>query len=143
MHALLYRSRARPGLLAHDLNAIIASGEAKNPARDLTGLLLYAEMDAVPGAPGQFLQWIEGPKESVEDMYGTIESDERHTAVEVLGRGPTAELAGDAEALLDREGRVFPIWSLGMVRLSELPATLDGFLRFAGEWDGRALPRVS
>ena len=143
MHALLYRSRARPGLLAHDLNAIIASGEAKNTARGVTGLLLYAEMDAVPGAPGLFAQWIEGPEASVDSLFATVEADDRHTAVEVLGRGPTLEFAPDAEPMLDREGRLFPIWSLGMVRLDQLPATLSGFLCFASQWDGRATRRAA
>ena len=93
----------------------------------MTGLLLYAEMAAVPGAPGLFVQWIEGPEASLDALYDTIQDDDRHTDVEILGRGRTTEFASDAESMLDPEGRLFPIWSLGMVRLNQLPATLDGF----------------
>ncbi len=146
MHALLYRSRSRASrqLLARDLNDLIESAERNNPDLGITGLLLYAEMEMVPGAPGLFLQWMEGPKASVDALFETIRADPRHTDVDVLGRGPSAELASQSgESLVDPQGRLFPIWSMGMVRMSELPATLDGFLRFAQSWDGRSLTRVA
>ena len=64
MHALLYRSRARPGLLAGDLNAIIETAESRNRAIDVTGILLYGQLAIVAGAPGEFVQWIEGPEDA-------------------------------------------------------------------------------
>lgn len=146
MYALLYRSRSRAGaqFLARDLNDIIEAAERNNPDLGVTGLLLYAELEIVPGAPGSFLQWIEGPQESVESLFATIEADERHTAIQVLGRGDSSDLASRGTTVLaDHLGRLFPIWSMGMVRLSELPATLDGFLDFARTWDGRSLSRAA
>ena len=139
MHALLYRSRARAGLLASDLNDILATAQGRNHQLGVTGLLLYGELEVVPGAPGEFVQWIEGPEGAVESLYRRIQNDPRHTEVEVLGRGPVAQLAPDASAQNQApEGRLFPTWDLGLVRLSELPATLDGFLRFATSWNGQA-----
>ena len=136
MHALLYRSRSRPGLLASDLNAIIETAETRNRQLDVTGLLLYGELAVVPGAPGEFVQWMEGPEEAVEALYARIAKDERHFDPEVVARGPVAELAPRAELLGER---LFPSWSMGLVRLAELPATLSGFLEFAREWDGDVL----
>lgn len=137
MYALLYRSRARPGLLASGLNDIIDTARTRNRQLDITGLLLHGRMDALPSVPGEFVQWIEGPEESVVTLFDAIERDPRHTDIEVLGRGPSAELRDRSSATLgDGSGRLFPSWSMGLVRLSELPATLSGFLRFVREWDG-------
>ena len=138
MHAVLYRSRARPGLLAGDLNAIIDSASRRNAAMGVTGLLLYGLLQAVPGAPGEFVQWLEGDRESVEAVVERIEADGRHFDVEVLARGPLAEVA--AGAPVSAGGRLFPSWSMGLVRLAELPATAAGFLRFAATWDRQTLP---
>ena len=134
MYALLYRSRARPGLLASDLNDIIVTAETRNRQANVTGLLLYGQLTVVPGAPGEFVQWMEGSEEAVEALYADIEVDTRHFDPEVLARGPIGELQG-ANGSFASSGRLFPDWSMGLVRLSELPATLSGFLEFARDWD--------
>lgn len=137
MHALLYRSRARAGLLASDLNDIIETARTRNRQLAVTGLLLHGRMEALPGVAGEFVQWVEGPEESVESLFALIENDPRHTEVEVLARGSSASLCGRARTVpVDTDGRLFPSWSMGLVRLSELPATLSGFLGFVREWDG-------
>ena len=139
MHALLYRSRARAGLLASDLNDIVATAQARNRQLGVTGLLLYGELEVVPGAPGEFVQWIEGSQGAVDDLYGVVAGDPRHTEVEVLGRGALARLtAGVLPTTARPGGRLFADWDMGLVRLSELPATLDGFLRFATSWDAES-----
>ncbi|WP_420457024.1 BLUF domain-containing protein [Rubrivirga sp.] len=142
MHALLYRSRARPGLLASDLNDIIATAQAHNPTIGVTGLLLYGELSAIPGAPGEFVQWIEGPEDAVEALYARIENDPRHSEPSVLARGPVAELQKGSGLRLVSD-RLFSSWSMGLVRLSELPATRSGFLGFAREWDEESLPAAA
>lgn len=135
MHALLYRSRARPGLLAPDLNDILFTAQTRNPQVGVTGLLLYGELEVVPGAPGEFVQWLEGPEQAVEDLYGIIRDDPRHTEVEMLGRGA---LVATTTRSASADGRLFADWDMGLVRLAELPATLDGFVRFAASWNGHA-----
>lgn len=142
MHALLYRSRARPGLLASDLNDIIETAEARNRQLDVTGLLLYGQLAAVPGAPGEFVQWLEGEEDAVEALYAEIEQDGRHFDIEVLARGSVAALT-DGSALDLVGDRLFPSWSMGLVRLAELPATPSGFLEFARGWDGEVLARAA
>ena len=137
MHAVLYRSRERPGLLASDLNDIIGAAQTRNRALGVTGLLLRGHLEAIPGAPGEFVQWIEGPEKAVEDLFSLIEVDPRHLDVEVLARGPLDAILADShvDAALYAD-RLFPTWSMALVRLAELPATADGFLRFAADWDG-------
>jgi hypothetical protein len=94
-------------------------------------------MEALPSVAGEFVQWIEGPKEAVESLFASIQDDPRHTDVEILARGSSASLCGRAQtAPVDTDGRLFPSWSMGLVRLAELPATLSGFLGFVSEWDG-------
>ena len=136
MYALLYRSRARPGLLASGLNDIIDTARERNRQLDVTGLLLHGRMEALPSVPGEFVQWIEGPEESVEPLFALIQEDPRHTDVEVLARGPSASLRSKGRTAAETGARLFPAWSMGLVRLAELPATLTGFLGFVAEWDG-------
>lgn len=145
MYALLYRSRAQPGLLASDLNDIIETAQTQNRRLDITGLLLHGRMETLPGVAGEFVQWIEGAEAAVEALFASIENDPRHFEVEVLGRGPTASLLeGVRDAVHPgATGRLFPSWSLGLVQLAELPATLSGFLEFAATWSGDALNRAA
>lgn len=144
MHVILYRSRERPGLLASDLNDIIESAQDRNRQLDVTGLLLSGHMEVIPTAPGEFVQWIEGPEDAAESVFELIEGDPRHTDIAVLARGPLASVleTSTVETELERD-RLFPTWSMGLVRLAELPATLDGFLRFVEGWDGHALTRAA
>lgn len=137
MHALLYRSLERPGLLASDLNDIIGAAQRRNGELDVTGLLLRGHMEVIPSAPGEFVQWLEGPEESLDALFRLIDADPRHTEVEVLARGPLADVVGASHVAVG-PGRLFPSWSMGLVRLAALPATLDGFLRFAADWNGEA-----
>ena len=144
MNALLYRSRERPGLGAADLNAIIGAAEERNRRLGVTGLLLNGHMETIPGAPGEFVQWLEGPEKAVETLFGLIQDDPRHRDVEVLARGPIAEIERASYARVPaRDGRLFPAWSMGLVRLAELPATAGGFLRFAADWDGATHARAA
>ena len=129
MTAILYRSRARTGLMAPDLNAIIAASRAWNEPRGLTGLLVYGDMPMVPGAPGEFVQWVEGPDAEVDAVFGKIHSDRRHYEIEVLARGSVRDLTGGVHP-----ERLFPSWTMGLVRLGSLPASLQGFLDFAERW---------
>ena len=136
MYGLLYRSRAVPGLLAADLNQIIATSQGRNADLGITGLLLHGRLDAVPTAPGEFVQWIEGPEEAVEVLFERIEQDSRHREVEVLTRGPGV---GMVQGALSPDGRLFPGWAMGLVRLADLPATVSGFMTFAETWDTAAV----
>ena len=144
MHAILYRSRERPGLLASDLNDIVETAQVRNRQLDVTGLLLSGHLEVLPAAPGEFVQWIEGPEDRVESLFRSIERDARHTEVDVLGRGAVAALVDASSVeMVPGTDRLFPAWSMGLVRLAELPATLGGFLRFTATWDGQAFTQAA
>lgn len=130
LHALLYQSTATRACSAADLERIGATARRNNAARDVTGLLLYGEISMLPGMPGQFLQWLEGPEADVEATYDRICRDTRHSDVRLTARGPSSSVAGV-------DGRLFPTWDMSVRRLADLPATLFGFLELA-----RTLPPV-
>ena len=128
LHVLLYQSRAVRGMSASDLDAILEAAVARNAADGVTGLLLYSEMEMLPGLPGLFVQWIEGPEEAVRALYARITRDRRHTEIERLADGPAKSVAG-------ANARLFPSWAMTVKRLADVPATLSGFLHYARTMD--------
>ena len=108
MEQLLYRSYARDGLLADQVFRIIESSARDNPVRDLTGFLIYAQ--------DQFIQFLEGPAESIELLLRDLAADRRHRDLEVLHRAGAMR-------------RVFPAWRMQRVdfrpgKVSEMLAEL-------------------
>ena len=120
LYVVLYRSIASRYLPPHERLALVEDARAKNATRGVTGMLLYGSMEALPQVPGLFVQWIEGPREAVKELFETIEDDDRHQEVEVLSEGPPEALGVS--------GRLFQDWSMGAASMSEMPATLSGFL---------------
>ena len=124
IHVLLYQSSAVRGMTAADLHAIRAASHAWNAACGVTGLLVYGEIARLPGLPGQFVQWLEGPEAEVRTLFRRIARDRRHTDLTMLADGPAARVAG-------ADARLFPAWTRAVKRLADVPATLDGFLEYA------------
>ena len=124
LHALLYRSMAMRACSAADLDRITSAAATRNEANDVTGLLLYGNMELLPTLPGQFVQWLEGSEDAVAETFARIRRDRRHTDVQLLARGPMRTLTRS-------NARVFPVWSMAVRRLAGLPATLEGFLEHA------------
>ena len=104
MYQLFYISRATRPLSDAELMEILKASRLNNPARQITGMLLYADMT--------FFQILEGPKKSVEQLYDKLLADQRH--YRVLRR-----------CAYDIDGRDFPGWSMGFqssAKLSDLPS---------------------
>ncbi len=81
MRQVIYCSRAiGPGEDAH-LDDILRSSNTNNPEIGITGVLMVTQ--------GVYLQFLEGPKESLRMLLEFIEADERHTGMEVLAERPT------------------------------------------------------
>ena len=121
-HAVLYRSTEAASLTGGDLLEIVENAQDANARRKITGLMLHGRMTFVAGVPGMFVQWIEGEKAAVQDLYAAIQDDDRHTNIETLAEGAVHELTG--------RHRLFPFWSMRMESLANLPSTLPGFLRY-------------
>lgn len=73
----LYISTA-PTLPREEVDAILAASARNNPARGITGLLLFNGRN--------FLQLLEGEEGEVAALMDTITADPRHSGVSVLDR---------------------------------------------------------
>lgn len=97
MISLTYFSTAVAGFDDDELDELLSHSRARNHARGLTGLLLYAD--------GHFVQTLEGEEEQVQRTYDLIAADPRHRDV--------------FTTLRDRiETRSFPEWSMGFDRVT-------------------------
>ena len=94
---LLYISNSTPELDQRDIDAILAKSRENNPARKISGLLIYAD--------GIFIQVLEGPAEHVHQLFETISDDKRHSHLEVVSEYAVPE-------------RLFSNWSMAFVSTS-------------------------
>jgi hypothetical protein len=95
LHRIVYCSKGCiPGgeaEIRHELDSILSSARRKNSVVGVTGALLYNA--------GCFAQVLEGPQDAVEDIFETIQMDNRHHEVAVIECGAVAD-------------RLFPEWSM-------------------------------
>ena len=77
LRQLVYISDARIPISREEISGILESSRRNNPAKGITGLLLYCD--------GVFIQTLEGPWDAVERLYMLICDDPRHSNAEVLG----------------------------------------------------------
>lgn len=96
LEAVVYVSTATKRLAEEELVALLASSRLKNDALGVTGVLLYHD--------GSFLQYFEGPPESVEKVYGNVRQSSMHHGLLELMREPTAV-------------RRFANWSMGFTHV--------------------------
>lgn len=93
----LYISTA-PTLPREEVDAILAASARNNPARGITGLLLFNGRN--------FLQLLEGEEREVAGLMETITADPRHAGVSVLDRRMI-------------EARTCPDWAMKRVMIAE------------------------
>lgn len=115
----VYISTAQ-GLTREQVEEILVTCARNNSAHDVTGLLLYNGRN--------FLQLLEGGKETLDGLMARIEVDPRHAGVVVLHKGEV-------------ENRVCPDWAMKRIAIAdaievrqqgleaELPVDLDASLR--------------
>jgi hypothetical protein len=80
--SVVYRSRAVKALSDYELYELVQSAQTRNAREAITGLMLYDD--------GRFYQWLEGPAGNVARLMRTIETDNRHTDIEILSDKPAA-----------------------------------------------------
>ena len=102
---LLYCSvSVAPQLTNVDLDHILTSARRRNLAEDITGMLLYYR--------GEFVQILEGSKESVENVYEKfIGLDPKHTAINKVHENTISY-------------RSFSEWSMGFVGAPEIESRM-------------------
>lgn len=94
---LIYVSSATHEMDKDELQLLLTQIRSKNKQRKITGMLLYIG--------GNFIQVLEGGRKEVEDVYQSIEVDNRNTNNIVMDKSEIAE-------------RVFPHWSMGFRHLT-------------------------
>lgn len=93
----LYISTA-PSLPRAEVDAILASSQRNNGARDITGLLLYNGRN--------FLQLLEGEESELVTLMLKISHDARHTGISMIDRKAV-------------EARTCPSWAMRRIPIAE------------------------
>ncbi|MEM1195054.1 MAG: BLUF domain-containing protein [Pseudomonadota bacterium] len=93
----LYISTA-PSLSRDEVDSILAASQRNNPARNVTGLLLYNGRN--------FLQLLEGEESELVSLMMRISHDPRHTGISMIDRKLVEE-------------RVCPNWAMKRVPIAE------------------------
>lgn len=96
---LLYASRMAKGVNPSGLIHILEASKRNNEKLKVTGVLCYA--------PAGFLQVLEGPSESVNELYRRIVQDPRNESPTLLSYTEIAK-------------RNFPDWSMAYIRSDEV-----------------------
>ena len=73
---LIYSSKVSNTCTFEGLRSIFQSAYKNNPALGITGVLCYD--------PHYFLQWLEGPVETVHNLYASILQDGRHSEPKLI-----------------------------------------------------------
>ncbi|WP_462253696.1 BLUF domain-containing protein [Ekhidna sp.] len=105
----IYTSTPKEKMTIEMLRDITLSSQKNNPANGVTGILL--------GIENKFLQYLEGPEESVVALFGKIWKDPRHHQVTQWVKGFSKD-------------RIFENWSMGSWMLTndelkQIPALSD------------------
>lgn len=96
LYHLGYVSTETSPLTASELKGLVDQAMKRNSANEITGLLLHRE--------DSFFQILEGERETVLQVFSSIQRDQRHHRVELLLQGPIAE-------------REFADWRMGYIDL--------------------------
>lgn len=81
--SVVYVSKARPDVGDDTLRDILTESRANNAESGVTGVLLYRD--------GQFVQVLEGPRDSVQSLVATITADPRHDDIRIVLDEPIDE----------------------------------------------------
>ena len=99
MYYLIYVSSATHEMNKEELAEILDTARKKNAHISITGMLLYKD--------GNFMQMLEGEKESVLKLFEKIKKDPRHK---------------DVTTVIEREAprRTFPDWTMGFRNMQQI-----------------------
>lgn len=98
LYRLVYTSARKPNCTDEEIEKILNSCKRNNPGKNLTGVLLHSEK--------RFLQYLEGDKDELQQLYDLIHKDDRHAGV-------------NRRDFTKIEERMFPRWSMSYEDLSK------------------------
>ena len=113
---LCYKSELAPKVKEEDIMQILSTAQKFNLKNNITGMLLFID--------GHFIQFLEGDKETISNLYKKIITDHRHYGVKTLSEGAISS-------------RSFPNWVMGFRVLNEQDirdmAEMNGLKEFSVE----------
>jgi hypothetical protein len=86
-----------------EIRRILESSQRNNKEKGITGILCYN--------PHYFLQWIEGSRDAVNEIYANIVKDDRHSGCELI----------EYKEVANRE---FESWSMAYVSVLDVDARI-------------------
>ena len=111
---LSYCSQAQSPVEQADLDLILQASQRNNQRDDITGILTYS---------GEvFVQFLEGPPESIQRLMDRLQGDSRHRDIIILSEGSDHE-------------RIFPGWDMELVTRQEAHQVLRDALSEANSYD--------
>jgi hypothetical protein len=113
MIQITYISAASHPMSTDDLLGLLRECRTNNPARDITGMLLYGN--------DTFLQTLEGDDGTVDELYARILDDKRHRDAKLLLRKSVGH-------------RQYADWSMGFHRVSDKELqSIEGLREFSAK----------
>ena len=100
LYNIVYCSKATADVDDAAVTRIIDASRRHNPARGITGLLVFGS--------GVFFQWLEGPRDTVTALLNLLKTDTRHDNVVVFSENEES-----------RE-RLFPDWDMELVSTADI-----------------------
>lgn len=76
VYSIIYTSRSQNSFHIDEIKKMLLKAKQFNKVNNITGIILYYKL--------QFIQLIEGDKESIESLYKDIQADKRHFDVETI-----------------------------------------------------------
>jgi len=119
---LIYVSKTQANFGPQNIESILEVARKKNQANNISGLLYFNS--------ALFLQCLEGTRESVNETYQKILTDDRHSNIMLL----------DYSEISERE---FNTWSMGYVPHSSLTTSLNIKYSGSSEFNPYVMPSDS
>lgn len=107
MHELIYTSVATQDFTTDELIVMLKSFREHNKEIKISGILVYYDRE--------FIQLLEGKKETIHNLYNKICQDQRHTNIKIFHEAPITQ-------------RSFSDWSMGFINADQIdPDYMTGF----------------
>ena len=107
MHELIYTSVATQDFTTEELIVMLKSFRKQNKETEISGILVYYDRE--------FIQLLEGEKETIHNLYNKIRQDKRHTNVNIFHEAPITQ-------------RSFSDWSMGFINAAQIDSNyMKGF----------------
>ena len=92
LHRLVYTSYRKQQCTDEEITNILTACEKNNPEKKVTGILLHSDL--------RFIQYLEGDKTEVKELFDKISLDSRHDHVKIRDFSPI-------------ENKIFSSWNMG------------------------------